>query len=531
MGSARSGETKRFDLFVLDTPALTIAFWGAVLLATAAFYTTRYLPLIDYQQHVAVAALLHRLFDARAPEHATYAMNLVTYNGGFHVIVAVLAYLMPVEQAARVVMSTYPLLLSCAALAVARTTDRPRWYALLIIPITYSRAMAWGFANWNLTFPIAVLGICWFVRYARGERSMFFRILFAACFCAYGHVLAMLCLCFGVLVVLLSRVIALSSTWAGRVSRMAAMSLPLMPGVAWCVLVYRYQTTSSFTNWSDAYTNGEDDPLWYKLWHLLDMSVGNFRDRSDDALFLAALAIVFALLFSAAPEARPTQEQASLDLRAMRWLAVAFFGCYLVIPKAFVATWFIYERFPTLAVLFLVGALPVRLFPRGMELRTAAAVVAVASSANLVRQFATTEETADALAIVDDMPRGKKLLQVTYEPSTSRNKREIYLHLAALYQARTSAPIGCAFTKYESMPVHTKPGTTPPQVPRGFEWNGALYDPRSDLARAYDLTLVRAPDLDSPTDLVFRDEAKSVKLLSHRGRFWLYDTSALAPPP
>jgi hypothetical protein len=51
----------------LETPALTAAFWLSVALYTLAFWAGPFPPLIDYPQHVAVGALLHRMADPSAP--------------------------------------------------------------------------------------------------------------------------------------------------------------------------------------------------------------------------------------------------------------------------------------------------------------------------------------------------------------------------------------------------------------------------------------------------------------------------------
>lgn len=518
-----------WDLLKLETPGLTASFWGAVALFTLAFFVTPYLPLIDYQQHVALAAILHRLFDASAPEHALYEVNLITYNGGFHLLVALLSYLMTPENAGRVVMATFPTLFALSALAVVREVDRPRWYACLALPITYSRGMSWGFANWNLTFPVALLGITWFLRYARGERAMLPRLLLCSCFCAYGHVLAMLCLCFGIGVIQLSRVRDLGPTWGARLGKLIASPLPVMPGILWCVFVFRYQTTSSFSNWEEASLDGLDDPLWYKLRHLLDMSVGNTYDRSDNILLGLALGVVFILTYMGAPEPRFSDDQAQLDLKAIRWLFLAFFGCYLLIPKVFVATWFVYERFPPLAMVFLTGAIPLRLMPHREELQAIAAGLGIAAGANTVRIWSTMGGAQDASAILDAIPANRNVVAVTYDPSTDRISREVYVHLLALYQARHPGQIAYTFAKFESMPVHYRHGKGLPPGPPGFEWDANKIDFHASWAHSYNVALVRAPaSYEDPARLVFKEQAYRVKLMARRGRFWLYDIHELA---
>ena len=523
------------DLFRLETPGLTLAFWGAIGLFTLAFFVTPFLPLIDYHQHVAIAALLRRLWAGEPEARALYEANYVNYAGGFHLLTAALSTVMSPFHAGRVIMATYPFLFGCAALAIVREAERPRWYAFLALPVMYSRAMAWGFANWNLTWPVAILGVVWFVRYSRGERAMLWRLLACSCFCAYGHVLAMLCLCAGMGVVAIERAVAGRGPLRTRLGALIATPLPVAPGILWCIYVYRYQTHSSFSNWSESQFDGTDDPLWYKLRQLVmssptpEMGAANFCsfwDLSDSIIFALALGICLLLSVLGTSEPESVDDDLRDDVRAIRALAVFFFACYLIVPKVFVATWFVYERFPPLAMLFLVGALPLRLMPHREELRAVAAGLGVAAGANTARVWATMGDGKDAIAIIDDVPEGRKLLAVTHEPWTERLARSVYVHLPAVYQAKKRGEIAYTFTKFESSTVHYKPGKAPPSVQPGFEWNARAYDVHSAWARAYDVTLVRAPEgMDDPAGSTFGNEAWKTKLISRRGRFFLYDTS------
>jgi hypothetical protein len=518
------------NLVSFETKGLTAAYWGAIALFTLAFYVTPYLPLIDYHQHVAVAAIMHRMFDAHSAERALYDVNYVTYNGGFHLLVAVLSYVLPPEHAGRFVMSLYPALMGIAVVSVIRESERPRWYAFFALPILYSRSMSWGFANWNISIPIAILGIVWYMRYSRGERHILWRLLLISAICSYTHVLGMLSMCLGVGVVRLSRLRELGDTWGARLRQLTATPLPFMPGIFWCFFVYRYQTRSSFSNWEESSYNGLDDPLWYKLRHLLEMATGNAYDMSDVGILGLSLVLALLLVFVGPPEPRPSDDVA-LDLRAIRWLAITFFGCYLIIPKVFMATWFIYERFPTLALVFFAGSLPLRLLIWRDEARAAAAGLALAAGANTLRLWATMGEASDASAIINEVPANHKLLAVTYSPTTERISREVFVHLPALYVTRRPGEIAYSFTKFESMPVHYKRGKAPPKVRPGFEWNARAYNVHAAWARAYDITLVHSPSgVEDPRRMVFEDEAYRVKKIGQKGQFFLYDTSALSQP-
>jgi hypothetical protein len=73
-------------------------------------------------------------------------------------------------------------------------------------------------------------------------------------------------------------------------------------------------------------------------------------------------------------------------------------------------------------------------------------------------------------------------------------------------------------------------GKAPPAVPRGLEWDANKYDHNAAYARYWDTVLVRTPDDDpdaDPRPITFGQAAAHVKLLSRRGRFWLFDAEAL----
>ena len=513
-----------WNAFYLETVPLTAAYWGTALLFSLAFWVTIFPPLIDYPQHVAVGALLRRMADPSSPEHGLYDVNLVTYNGGFHLALAALSFFVQPETAGRILMSVYPPALAYAALALVRVGSRPTWYAFLALPITFSFAVGWGFANYVLSVPFVLMTYAVWLRAHRGESGQMWKVMLASFFLSYTHVLATLCLCVMIGVTGFATFAASSDPPRPRLLALIKLPLAVWPAVLWSIVVFVRNRYSPHANW-EGWDDGIDDPLWYKLLHLTSYSVGNFSDHSDQELFAVAVAIV--IILWQWPREKTRAES------AMKLLAITWGVLYCVIPKVFIATWFIFERFPTFFWTFAVAATPVPLgsFTLQRWLKPASVAVALAAAANTVIHLARIPDQADASAILDEIPAGKRVIAVTWS-NTGRPVilREMWVHLLAYYQARRSGMIAYSFAKFESMPVHYALGKVPPVIPGGMEWDGGKYDPFAPYARFWDTVLVRTPDsapLADPRERTFRSASSGVRLLAHHGRFWLYDASEL----
>jgi len=513
-----------WEAFYLETAPLTAAYWGAALLFSLAFWVTPFPPLIDYPQHVAVGALLRRMADPTSPEQSLYDVNLVTYNGGFHLLIAALSFITRPETAGRLLMSVYPPAFAYAALALTRVASRPSWYAFLALPITFSFAVGWGFANYVLSVPFVLLTFAVWLRAHRGEPGQMWKVMLASFFLSYTHVLATLCLCVMIGVTGFATFASSNDTLRARFLALIKLPLAVWPAVLWSVVVFVRNRYSPHANW-EGWDDGYDDPLWRKLLHVTAYSVGNFSDHTDQVLLTIAAAIL--IILWQWPREKTRAEP------AMKLLAITWGVLYCVIPKVFIATWFIFERFPTFFWVFTVAATPVALgnFALQRWLKPCAVGLAVAAAISTVLHFARIPDEEDASAIIDEIPEGKRVIAVTWS-NTGRPVilREMWVHLLAYYQARRSGMIGYSFAKFESMPVHYALGKAPPLIPGGMEWDGAKYDPFAPYARFWDTVLVRTPDVAPSVDpraRTFRSAASGVHLLAHHGRFWLYDASVL----
>jgi hypothetical protein len=107
--------------------------------------------------------------------------------------------------------------------------------------------------------------------------------------------------------------------------------------------------------------------------------------------------------------------------------------------------------------------------------------------------------------------------------------------MAAYYAARKHGRWAFAFARYLSVPVRFKPFSQPAWPERGWEFDGEAYDPRCKYARAFPLVIIKAPD-DLPTGdagetairrMIFHADAPAVRLLSHHGDYWAFDTQGL----
>jgi hypothetical protein len=506
----------------LETRSLTAVFWGATGLISLAFLLCPYPPMIDYPQHVAMGAVIHDLIIGSDTARSLYQTNLLTYNAGIEVSIALLSFAMRPELAGRVILAAHVLVFAVACLAVLSYARRPRWYALLFVPLFYNHITGWGFSNFVIGLPVAVITIVLWMKLLDGVRGRptICATVVLSMLVAYTHVLVMLCICVGVAVATLER--CLSRGEEPFVSRVRALLVPaavLAPSVGYSLVAWFYARATSTTVWEHAWAEGQDDPLWSKLRYLLRNAVGNFADDSDQLAAMVALLIGATLWFDGSPGGSHPR---------MRRLALTFFALYAVVPKVFIATFHIYQRFLPLAALFAIAALPHARVALTRWLVPAACLLALVGSVNILHKFLTIPEVDDAMAIIDDEPPRKSLLGVTFQATSPSFIREIWVHLPALYQVRRQGVLAYSFLRNESVPVHYRPGLEPPRPPGGFEWNGQLYDVHENYARAYDLVLVLSWETASggivdPSAAVFKGVAPLAKLIARRGRFFLYD--------
>jgi hypothetical protein len=511
----------------LETPWLTAIYWTTVALYIVAFWIPRFPPLVDYPQHLAIAALLRRWFDPSSPERQLYDVNLITYNGVFHLLTALLALVMSVENAGRVVLSLMPVALATGSIALLRAAERPRFYALLLVPLSMNGMVTWGFANNVLSYGVAFAAFAWVYRAMNGETRLYVHGALAGMVAATVHIFGAFFFCASAGLVALGKFVAPEpeSTFVAKAKSFACACAALLPSALLSGVFVLHNRASSYSNWENAMNDGVDEHAWRKVVFFADLLLGNFPDHTDRRFFymLAAL-IVF--LYWPRRQALPS---GATGHRALLWLSAFFFFLYLVTPRVLFATWFIFERIPLLVVTFLVAAAPAVSLETAGRVRVAAASLAIGTALNVNIHCARIPEEDDASALLDDIPPGRHVIGLIWEPTPwPVLERATWVHFQSYYLARKSGEMSPTFAFIESLPVHYKFKMRPPRPPLSLEWSPESYSVDEPYARHFETVIVVAPrNVADPAQLVFHEDAARAKVIAHHGRFWAFDASAI----
>ncbi|MBI2395304.1 MAG: hypothetical protein HYV09_37390 [Deltaproteobacteria bacterium] len=499
-----------------------MTYWAAVVAYVAALFRAPLLPLVDYPQHLAMAAIVRRIWTGDAAARALYETNLLGYNSLFHVLVAALGAAMSIELAGKLVVAGYVVLSAFAMLQLLDAAERPRSRALLLLPLVAGYAFALGFVNFCLGMSVQLIVLARTLRALREPRPSRRSALITAALAlvaVYGHVLAVALVDTMIAVALVSYA---ATTAARRASLRAAMraAAPLVPSVVYAATVFVLQGATRVQD--DVYTleEGRAVRLATKASELLRFASGMRADRVDELVVAAAIALVSI----AAVVRRPRDPGAPQEGLWRGAMALAMFAAYFALPHVFFASLFIYQRVAVLALLaaFLWAPAPRPTFERWLD--GGAMLVAIGAAALFFQLHgAARRELADVDAAVSAAPPGRRVVGLVFEPYVPSFARRVLLHVPALYVARKPGEVAFLFDT-RSLPVRRRPERRVP-LPPFFELNPQAYDPRAPYAGYYDLVLMKTPPRVADPRAAFGPAGPSLPVLARHGAWWLIDTS------
>lgn len=471
------------------------------VVAVTPLWSTDWLPLQDLPQHLAAIRVLHDYSDPSLGFQSFFELTpLKTQYIGFYTLASILAYVMPVEAATRLLLTLAVAALPYAMRRLLWALDKPQALALLALPMTYNANLGLGFLNFVAALPLMVLGLAVAVEQraapTRRGAAAFGLVAFG---CFLMHVLPFGVLCIGAGLMALQRdaratargllplaaPVALMALWSA-VSQAGGATTSIVREAANHLLGRPTAPVASFVPWGNALRQLPD---W-----LLDVVHAPTEDTVAALCFALLLA---ALVWPTAaptagegdgpPAAPPVWPQAALALTMM-----ACWGLYLALPQGYDWVWPIAPRFALIGLLLLV---PLVRVPRGPAVWVVCALCAalVFAQASVMRaSFGAfqREEVADFEQAAEAIPQGARVAGLVFDRGSRHIRFVPFIHSVAHVQAQRGGAVMFTFADFPQSPFRFREDMRPPRVAPRWEWTPERVDPTRDLGW-YSHVLVR----------------------------------------
>lgn len=412
------------------------------------------LPMVDWPQHAAQVAGLHDLALGRCEYDAIYRVNWLTPYWLGYLPATLLAFVLPVELAMRLVLLAGLLALPLATRLLLRELGRDERWSHASFAAVFGANFDWGFFTFLVAAPFTLL-LGWLAlrqlrrpSFARAAGLSVVGLLTFA-----GHAVAAGCgfLLAGVLALLVVPEIGV----AAAARRLAPLLVPAGLAAAWLAVLQRWEPATR-----DALKVGA--PVARRLAELPRLLTG-LVDSALAIAFVVLLALAFRLA-GAAPARTPE-----------RWAPLAAtLAVYALTPNYLMGTANRYVRM----LILLIPCLLIAVAPAAGEgvrgWRRAALPVAVALLllANGARIAAFAAESAGLDEVLAAAPERERLLYLPLDRDSAQSFAPVYLHSGARYSVGRCGVSGVSFASAFTTALRFR-RESEPRLPRGFEWQAA----------------------------------------------------------
>lgn len=478
--------------------AFEVAFAVVAAIATLPLWAVEHPPIQDLPQHLAAVRVLadYGNSDLAFAQYFTIELTRTQYLA-YYLAAIVLSWPFGVLLANKLLITASIVGTPYAMRALLKELGADHRAAIFVIPLTWNAHLILGFMNFTGAIPLALVGLALAVRLRRQwdrRRAIALGVITLVCF--YTHVVPFAFLGLGAALVGLDHR-ALKPTlrrW-----------LPLVPSalaaLVWMQLSPAGQSTMSAASGGGARGQAAFAPVM--------RNVGEIPNWLTDVLHAeldGTLLVLFALTFFAAAaggvgaptrgggdEAR--ERPAGLprsSRRRVALLAPLAAALYFVTPVSYDWIWPINARFPILALIFAIVALPRQRGVFGALCLSAVLVISVASSLEVRRAFVAFEEQeVGALEeAIEVMPHGARVAGLIFDRGSREVKFSPFIHSAAWVQARNGGAVMFTFADFPQSPFVFREDRRPPRVVPRWEWTPERVDPVTDLSW-YDYVIVR----------------------------------------
>ena len=488
---------------VKNSTGYWITFAVCAAAATVPLLVTATLPMADLPEHLAQVAIWKHYGDACHRFAELFELHYATPYLLGYVLTRLLATVLTVTAATKVVVWLAIVLLPLSMRALLLRGGGDPWLSLLGFPLAYGYSFYWGFLNFALATPLAILSVALLCDGRARTRTVVGVLLMAS------HAL-------------LFAFVAAVTVAVAVVRRSWRLLLPLVPGAllfAW-FLVQR-QTTEQTITWKLSLSRLTELPsvLFANAWEPWGL------------VLLGAMIVAVLLRTAGVPPAeaqasrlRPWRGDAATSAAgtaAVRWGFVGVASlAYLFLPFGMAGTAYVYPRF---ALFVAIAAL---LLCRGGPRVVVVGIVLVWMGV-LTGRFARFDaEAREVDPLLERIPPARRVAQFNVHPFSEHVPGPVFWHTGALYQVRRGGIAAWSFASLESWypsivrfrrgaePVITS-RTTPAE---GIDWRGVAQ---------YDYLLVRGGD---PRRSPFRDAPVPLALTARSGSWWLFETPRARAP-
>lgn len=475
---------------------------GALLLAAGAapLWAGRFLPFQDLPQHLGLANVLAHWGDPAAAFSRFYALEIrPSPYWGYHAPMWILARLLPLEIASKVLLSAWAVGLPVSVAFAMRALGRDGRWAALSLPLVWNTNLVMGLASFLVSMPLFFwcLGLAASHLPAErvgGPRAWLLAAVAAAVFLAHVQAYLLLGLCLLAL---------LAAEWRGARWALARVA-PLLPSLAlfaaWVLPNFVFNATPAAPLQSPGYrTFGTlrhlgavfEPPaevlarLPERIWALHGDAAWNWIALAW--LFLLGLAVALGGSPDPGPAgpAEPTGRlRRALRARRAEMLVVLVLACGLLLPIEIAGQWYLSARYLPFAALLAPGFVVARAGGWRVALLGAAAALALASDGVAFLRVAEFQDQVRGFArLVDRMEPGGRALGLVFDHGADGPiHRPVLLHFPAYYQALRGGDLGFSFAGLPSIPVRYRAGAQAPHPsewrPQDFRWEsmGPYYD-------------------------------------------------------
>lgn len=456
--------------------------------AAAPVWAAAHPAIQDLPQHMAAIRVLASYGDPDLAFARYFTIDLSrTQYLAYYVAAVLLSWPFGVLVANKLLISASILATPFAMRSLLRSLGADERLALFVIPLTWNAHLILGFMNFCAAIPLALWGLALAVR-LRSEwsrrRALGLGVIALVCF--YTHVVPFAFLGLG------AALVAVGGGWRDTLRRW----LPLVPS-ALAALIWTQLSPAGESTLSAASGGGEQGSAVFVP---APQAIGEIPSWLTDVLhsdldeqLLVAFAIVMLLAAVSGRGGAATDAPPAAGLRArVALLSPLALALYFVTPASYGWIWPINARFPLLAIVFAIVALPRQRGALGAVTLAAVTAISVASSAEVKRAFIAfeTEEVGtldDALAT---MPHGARVAGLIFDRGSRHVKFSPFIHSVAWAQAENGGAVMFTFADFPQSPFTFREGARPPRVIPRWEWMPERVDPATDLAW-YDYVLIR----------------------------------------